>query len=176
LLIEQCADNLPNCKYEDEYKLEHIRFQVLMISGGNIEKLHKAVQLANEDWRDLNAEAGSVSKFMRELLGDDLERNKHSEMMLHGTYLQILIILVSFLSSFFLKYKQASTFEFGWFIFAAACICVAQVFISLWRDRYFREHSGVGGIIAMTFLGTVMYVGFPAVLGFIAAIVTKSFI
>jgi hypothetical protein len=147
-----------------------------MISGGNIEILHNAVQLANEDWRDLNAEAGSASKYMRDLLGDDFERNKHSERMLYGECLYILIAIVSLSSAFFLKYKQASIFGFGWVIFAVACICMAQVFLSLWRDRYFREHSGIGEFIIMTFLGAVMHVGIPAFLGFIAAIVIKSFI
>lgn len=53
LLTEKCADNLPNCKDQDEYGLEDRRFQVLKLSGGNIDKLHDAIRMANEDWRDV---------------------------------------------------------------------------------------------------------------------------
>ena len=73
LLTEQCAENLPNCKNEDEYDLENLRFQALKLSEGNIEKLRDAIRMANEDWRELIGKAGSVRKFKRKLLGKTLE-------------------------------------------------------------------------------------------------------
>ena len=73
LLTEQCGVNLPNCKNEDEYDLENLRFQALKLSEGNIEKLRDAIRMANEDWRELISKAGSVRKFKRKLLGKTLE-------------------------------------------------------------------------------------------------------
>ena len=63
LLTEKCADNLPNCKDQDEYGLEDRRFQVLKLSGGNIDKLHDAIRMANEDWRDVMLAAGSATAY-----------------------------------------------------------------------------------------------------------------
>lgn len=62
LLTEKCANNLPNCEHENEYDLEDLRFEVLKLSEGNIKKLQDAVQLANDDWRDLSYAAGSIRK------------------------------------------------------------------------------------------------------------------
>lgn len=78
LLTEKCADNLPNCKDQDEYGLEDRRFQVLKLSGGNIDKLHDAIRMANEDWRDVMLAAGSATAYKRKLLGEGLERNAGS--------------------------------------------------------------------------------------------------
>ncbi len=58
LLIEQCGNNLPFCREEDEFNLERIRFAVLKCSVGDIAKLKRAVELAKQDWRDLLVEAG----------------------------------------------------------------------------------------------------------------------
>jgi gluconokinase len=52
-LIEECGNNLPFCKDEDEYKMERIRFAALRISIGYLDDLQKAVDLAKQDWRDL---------------------------------------------------------------------------------------------------------------------------
>jgi hypothetical protein len=58
LLIEQCGNNLPFCRSDDEFKLERIRFAALKCSAGDIAKLKRAVELAKQDWRDLLVEAG----------------------------------------------------------------------------------------------------------------------
>ena len=79
LLTEECADNLPNCKESDEYDLEDLRFQVLKLSGGNLEKLRDAIRMANEDWRDVMYTAGSATAYKRKLLGADLEHNAKSD-------------------------------------------------------------------------------------------------
>jgi hypothetical protein len=38
--------------------LERIRFSVLELSGGNIDKLKRAITLAQKDWRDILVAAG----------------------------------------------------------------------------------------------------------------------
>jgi hypothetical protein len=38
--------------------MERWRFSALKLSGGNIEKLSKAIELAKLDWRDLLVSAG----------------------------------------------------------------------------------------------------------------------
>ena len=77
LLTEKCADNLPNCKDQDEYGLEDRRFQVLKLSGENIDKLHDAIRMANEDWRDVMLAAGSATAYKRKLLGVALRSLEH---------------------------------------------------------------------------------------------------
>ena len=57
LLIDRCGNNLPCFEKADETELERIRFAVLKISRGDPERLARAVQRANEDWRDLLMEA-----------------------------------------------------------------------------------------------------------------------
>ena len=52
-LEEECGNNLPFCENDDEYQMERIRFAVLKLSGGNIQKLLEAIDLARMDWRDL---------------------------------------------------------------------------------------------------------------------------
>jgi len=105
LLTEQCADNLPNCMNLDEYRLEDLRFEVLKLSGGDIEKLRAAVQLANEDWRDLQAAAGSVRKYKHELLGSDLERIFLAlpllEMLTRALLGAALLLLIAYVVLFF---------------------------------------------------------------------------
>jgi len=53
ILVNQCGNNLPFLAEADEHKLERFRFAVLKLSQGNLEELHRAVQLAKVDWRDL---------------------------------------------------------------------------------------------------------------------------
>lgn len=176
LLTEKCADNLPNCEHEDEYDLEDLRFQVLVLSEGNIEKLREAVRIANLDWRDLSVSVGSVRKYKRKLLGDDLERNIPSDRLLYGIYLSLTIAIVTFLSSLILRMKHASNQVFTGVMLALAGICMAHFFVPLWKDLHFREHGGVTGVAAIMLLGTVMYFGLPAVIGVIVAAVLKYFI
>ena len=59
LVIEhECANNLPFCEKNNMYQLERIRFAVLKLSAGNLEKLTEAVNIAKVDWRDVLVAAG----------------------------------------------------------------------------------------------------------------------
>ena len=52
-LVEECGNNLPFCKDNDEYKMERIRFAALRVSIGYLNDLQTAIDLAKSDWRDL---------------------------------------------------------------------------------------------------------------------------
>ena len=67
LLMNKCAENIPFCQDSDQYKMERIRFAVLKLGEGNLDKLKDAIGLAQIDWRDLLLIAG---------FGDDLEAHK----------------------------------------------------------------------------------------------------
>ena len=54
----ECGDNIPLCESCDKYEMERIRFSVLKLSEGNMEKLIQAIDLAQTDWRDLFMAAG----------------------------------------------------------------------------------------------------------------------
>ena len=58
LLITDCADNLPLWVDATPSGLERVRFAVLKLSSGEIQKLRDAVRLAQVDWRDVLVAAG----------------------------------------------------------------------------------------------------------------------
>jgi hypothetical protein len=58
LLAESCADNLPFNEGATPMSLERIRFAVLKVSGGSLEKLRKAIEWAQIDSRDVFVWAG----------------------------------------------------------------------------------------------------------------------
>jgi hypothetical protein len=58
LLQEECGNNLPFCQNFDESATDRIRFAVLKLSDGDLNKLQKAIELAKTDWRDLLIAAG----------------------------------------------------------------------------------------------------------------------
>jgi len=58
LLVSQCGNNLPFLEASDAHELERIRFAALKLSDGNLGKLEQAVQLAQQDWRDVLVAAG----------------------------------------------------------------------------------------------------------------------
>lgn len=58
LLTGQCGNNIPFCERHDARQMERIRFAVLKLSGGDIEKLRRAIQQAQADWRDALVAAG----------------------------------------------------------------------------------------------------------------------
>jgi len=58
LLRVQCGNNLPFLENADEIRLERFRFATLKLSGGNIDRLKDAIELAKKDWRDLLMAAG----------------------------------------------------------------------------------------------------------------------
>lgn len=58
LLTVECGDNIPFCENNDKYQMERIRFSVLKLSKGDMQKLIQAIELAQVDWRDLFMAAG----------------------------------------------------------------------------------------------------------------------
>jgi hypothetical protein len=58
VLTEECGTNLPFCEAQDAIGLERVRFAVLMLSGGDIDKLEATVNQAKVDWRDVLVWAG----------------------------------------------------------------------------------------------------------------------
>jgi hypothetical protein len=58
LLAEDCGTNLPFCDTLDAAGLERIRFAVLMLSAGDVDKLRAAIDRASGDWRDVLVAAG----------------------------------------------------------------------------------------------------------------------
>lgn len=57
-LIHECGDNIPFCEDHSPKEMDRIRFSVLKISAGDLNKLGEAVDLAKLDWRDLFMAAG----------------------------------------------------------------------------------------------------------------------
>jgi len=58
ILMYECADNIPFCEQNDKFQMERIRFSVLKLSEGRMDRLKEAVKLAQTDWRDLFVAAG----------------------------------------------------------------------------------------------------------------------
>lgn len=69
LLIERdCGNGLPFLNKATPVELERYRFAALKISEGDIVKLRRAIEVANQDWRDLLVGAGfadSVTAYLR---------------------------------------------------------------------------------------------------------------
>jgi hypothetical protein len=55
-LTDECGDNLP--LMDDPRLVERIRIAALKLSAGDVTKLLEAVELAQDDWRDLLVTAG----------------------------------------------------------------------------------------------------------------------
>lgn len=53
LIEAMCGNNLPFGENYDSEKMERIQFSAIKISGGQIDKLCDAIELAQTDWRDL---------------------------------------------------------------------------------------------------------------------------
>jgi hypothetical protein len=58
LIVEECGNNLPFLKDYDAVSLERFRFAALKLSDGDMDKLYRAIRLAQRDWRDLLMAAG----------------------------------------------------------------------------------------------------------------------
>ena len=58
LLEEECGSNLPFFDGAEQRQLDRIRFAVLKLSGGSVEKLESEIELAKIDWRDTLVAAG----------------------------------------------------------------------------------------------------------------------
>jgi hypothetical protein len=57
-LRDECGTNLPFCETQDAVGLERVRFAVLMLSAGDLEKLRATIDHAKVDWRDVLVAAG----------------------------------------------------------------------------------------------------------------------
>jgi len=153
LLTEKCANNLPNCKDQDEYGLEDLRFQVLKLSGGNIDKLHDAIRMANEDWRDVMLSAGSTTAYKRKLLGDGLEHNAKSDAALRSRRWNTFGAIAAFLSSLGLQLLDVSAIPF-WGI----TLMVAVIYIAGSHILKSWPHSLT--LIALTYFGISSAAGY----------------
>ena len=58
LLELECADNIAGCENYDSEQMDRIRVSVLKLSEGDPDRLARAVELAQTDWRDLLMAAG----------------------------------------------------------------------------------------------------------------------
>jgi len=59
LLAERCADDLPLLGVPPTpASLERLRFAAIRVSGGDLERLREALDVAHVDWRDLLVAAG----------------------------------------------------------------------------------------------------------------------
>ena len=177
LLTERCGNNLPNNENEDEYELEDLRFLVLMMSDGNIEKLREAVRMANEDWRDLDGSVvGSVRKYKRKLLGDALERNVTSDWVFYGQCWNILIALFAFTSLFILRLVSASNLKIvGVVISIAVIYAVGLLLVNLISGKSLYEGMSDMSSLQVTFLAALTFIGVPTALGFLLAYAIQYF-
>jgi hypothetical protein len=55
LLLEDCGEYLSLLSFSDSAAIERIRFAVLKLSGGDLNALQRAVDLAKTDWRDVRS-------------------------------------------------------------------------------------------------------------------------
>jgi len=58
IIEKECGDNLPFCEHVDTFQMERIRFAVLKLSEGGLERLKEGVRFAQTDWRDVLVAAG----------------------------------------------------------------------------------------------------------------------
>ncbi len=58
LLVTECGSLLPGLEKLNMFQLERFRFAALKLSEGKLDKLWQAVDLAQQDWRDLLMAAG----------------------------------------------------------------------------------------------------------------------
>ena len=58
ILATECGNNLPFQGQCNRYELERVRFAAMKFSGGKLEGLRKAVQMAKRDWRNLLMSSG----------------------------------------------------------------------------------------------------------------------
>ena len=58
LLVHECGQNRQFCEDHHPEDLDRLRFAVLKLSAGRLERLRDAIELAKQDWRDLLMAAG----------------------------------------------------------------------------------------------------------------------
>jgi hypothetical protein len=57
-LASECGRNLPLAKDASDAAIERIQIAALKVSGGDLDGLVRAIELAQRDWRDLLVAAG----------------------------------------------------------------------------------------------------------------------
>lgn len=57
-LERECGQNLPFCENATSESSERVRFAVLKLSEGCLEKFERALAVAKEDWRDVLVASG----------------------------------------------------------------------------------------------------------------------
>ena len=77
LLERECSINLPFLDTAGPVQLQRFHFAALKLSGGNIERLRNAVELAKQDWRDLLVAAGFANSTEAHLQWTPQKRGKH---------------------------------------------------------------------------------------------------
>ncbi len=73
-LVNECGNGVPFCEKSGPEDMDRIRFSVIKLSEGDMNKLDAAIKLANVDWRDLLVSAG---------FGHDVDA--HNEWFKHTT-------------------------------------------------------------------------------------------
>ena len=58
ILVNECGDGIPFCEDSSPEEMERIRFSVIKLSNGDLNKLGNALELALIDARDLFMSAG----------------------------------------------------------------------------------------------------------------------
>jgi hypothetical protein len=163
LLTEDCAERNPNCNDQDAGSLEDLRFQLLMLSEGHIEKLRDAVRAANEDWRDLR-NARAVREYKRRLLGAALAPNAASDRVRHAQRLNVLCAFAAFTSLFILRLSDAPA---SWSFAAVLLVAAVQGAGLSHLKRSFRAQRVQR--VATVLIGQLTFVGAPGCLGFLVA-------
>jgi len=77
LLVDECGNNLPFMENETEEGLERIRFAVLKLSRGKMEKLGYWVEYTQLDWRDTLMAAGFGNWLFAHQIWYWLQRLRH---------------------------------------------------------------------------------------------------
>lgn len=58
ILVNECGEDVPFHQDAGPEEMERVRFSILKLSAGDLDKFEQAVKLANLDWRDLFVAAG----------------------------------------------------------------------------------------------------------------------
>ena len=77
LLERECSTNLPFLDKASPTELQRFHFAVLKLSGGNLDRLRNAIELAKQDWRDLLVAAGFANSCEAHLHWQPRKHGKH---------------------------------------------------------------------------------------------------
>jgi hypothetical protein len=77
LLERECSTNLPFLDKASPLDLQRFHFAALKLSGGNLEQLRNAIELAKQDWRDLLVAADFADSCEAHLHWQPRKHEKH---------------------------------------------------------------------------------------------------